>query len=490
MIRRALGIFLALALVAATAAATGCGSKSSGSGLDSALSYVPKKAALVIAVDTNADGDQWQQVDKLIAKFPFGGQVKQQFKSAFSGRSGIDYDNDIKPLLGNDIVVALTSTAGGSPPYIVAWKVKDEGKARKLIQKNSTKAGTIDGEDVYGTNGTNLSIVKDGVWVLADNLANLRAAVERAKGSDHLTESEFNDSLGNLEQSSLVRVTGDVQTLYSGDPTGRLFKNLPFIRSQKSFGIVLTAEPDGIEFAFENKAGGTLQSKDLPLSTGSDSVPVVRRAGEIGIGIRDPAHLITYYESVFRSAAPSTYTRFLKGMTKANKTLGIDIDRDVIAQLTGNAAISISLNGDFAVRADVRDPAALEATLKKAAPRLKKLAKGKSVGISTPKNGQGFYALAQANGKKVVFGVVGKTFVAASDAPRAAQFAGQSPSVVPGAKGSFVIASDARALANAIAARQGQGTAAQLVTSSLGDLIGWVETESDGLTGSIKLFVK
>jgi hypothetical protein len=162
----------------------------------------------------------------------------------------------------------------------------------------------------------------------------------------------------------------------------------------------------------------------------------------------------------------------------------------VIGQLTGNSAVSIALNGDFAVRADVRDPAAAQATLKKAAPRLAKLAKAKSLGLSTPKGGQGFYALAQASGKKVVFGIVGKSFVAATDAGRAAQFAGQSPSVVAGAKGALVVASDARSLADAIAKQRGQGTAAQVLTGSLGDLTGSVDSETGGLTGNFKLQIK
>jgi hypothetical protein len=485
VLRRASPLLIALTVALV---ASGCGSKSSGSGLDSALSYVPKNAPLVVAIDTNPDGGQWQQVNKLIGKFPFGGEVKQQFKSAFSGRSGIDYDKDIKPLLGDDIVVAVTSTAGGATPFVVAWHVKDEGAAKKLIQRNSKKAGSIDGNDVYGTNGTNLSVVKDGTWILSDNLVDLQAAVKRA-GGDHLTEQDFTDRLGNLDKDSLVRVAGDAQALNAGS-SGALLHNLKFLQSQKDFGATLRAEPDGVELAFENQTDSDIPQADLPLATGSDSVPVVRRAGEIGIGLRNPAHTIAFYESVFKTAAPSMYTSFLKGKAKAQKQLGVDIDRDLVGQLTGNAAISVSLTGDFAVRADLRDPAAATATLKKVAPRIVKLAKGKSVGLSTPKNGQGFYALAQANGKKVVFGVVGKTFVAASDAARAAQFAGQSPSVVPGAKGSFVIATDARALANAIAARQGQGTAAQLVTGALGDLIGWVDTESNGVTGSFKLFVK
>src|SRR5206468_1553440 len=169
---RALVVKLAAALLIASAAllATGCGSKSSTSSLGTALGYVPKNAALVIAIDTNPDGGQWQQVDQLLGKFPFGGQVKQQFKNAFNQRSNIDYDKDIKPLLGNDLVLAITgpSAPGTQTPYVFAWKLKDEAAARKLIQATTQKAGTLDGLDVYGRPPTNFAVIKDSTLVIAD----------------------------------------------------------------------------------------------------------------------------------------------------------------------------------------------------------------------------------------------------------------------------------------------------------------------------------
>jgi hypothetical protein len=481
---RLLLVFAALALVA-----SGCGTKSSGSGLDSALRFMPKDAPIVVAIDTNPDGDQWQQVDKLLGKFPFGGQVKQQFKTAFNGRSRLNYDNDIKPLLGNDLVVAVTSVPGAQTlPLVLSWKVKDEGAAKKLVQKTAQKAPSIEGAEVYRSTGGATFAFKDGTLVFSPTQAELTAALKRGSGSDHLTEQGFDDKLGSLDKKSLVRVAGNAKALYASR-LGRSLAQIPFLRSQGDFGATLRAAPDGIEFAFENKTDGNVQEKDLPLPAGAASVPVVRRAGEIGIGLRDPAHVITFYESTFKSAAPAIYKRFATQKAQAEKTLGVNIDRDLVGQLTGNAAVSVSLTGDFAVRADLRDPAAAEATLKRAAPGLLKLTKG-NVSLTKPKNGKGFYTLGRANGKKVAFGVVGKSFVAASDAARAAQFAGQSASVVPGARGSLVIASDARALANTIAARQGQGMAAQLVTGALGDLIGWVEYEKTGVTGDLKLFIR
>jgi hypothetical protein len=306
-----------------------------------------------------------------------------------------------------------------------------------------------------------------------------------------MTEQDFTAGLGDLSKDSLVRITGDVQPIFAANPqTSATIQKVKWLSALRTFGLTISAQPDGIEEAFTAKTEGQLQDSDLPLASGSQAAPVVRRAGEIGIGIRNPAQIFTFAQAVSQLTDSSGYAKFQQQKAKLNKQLGIDIDRDLIGQLTGNSAVSVALNGDFAVRADLRDPAAAEATLKKIAPRLVKIAKGKSVGLSTPSNGKGFYALAQANGKKIVFGVVGKSFVAATDAARAAQFAGESPSTVPGAKGSVVVATDARALANAVAQQQGQGAAAQIVTGALGDLIGSIDTETGGITGSFKLTIK
>jgi hypothetical protein len=466
-------VFAVLALIA-----SGCGSKSSGSALDTALDYVPKGAPVVIAIDTNPDGAQWQQVDHLISKFPFGGQVKGQLKNALNARSGVNYDNDIKPLLGNDLVVAITgpSSPGTKTPYVLAWKVKDEAAAKRLLQSRPT----------------NLSVVKDGVVVAADSKAGLDAALKRAAGSDHMTEQDFTDALGSLKSDSLVRIAGNFQSLLTG-PQAAAARKVKWLGALRAFGVTLRAESDGIAWAFDAKTdSGGLTPQDLPLAAGAPSPPVVKRAGEIGFGIRDPAQMVSFGQQVAQITNPARYGKYLRDKAKLSRQLGVNVDRDLIGQLTGNATISVGLRGAFALRADVRDPAAAGRTLKKVAPRLVKIAnsRGKTASLSAPKSGKGFYALAEPNGKKVAFGVVGKSFVVATDAARAAQFAGESPSTVAGARGSIVISSDARALANAIAAQRGQGVAAQIVTGALGDLVGSVESETSGISGSLKLQIK
>jgi hypothetical protein len=330
----------------------------------------------------------------------------------------------------------------------------------------------------------------DGTVVAAGTPEDLDAALKRAGGDDHLTEEGFNSSLGAANKDALVRVTGNIQALVGSTPDAAAARKVKWVSALRTFGATVSADPDGIAYAFDVKTdAGSLTEKDLPLAAGSEAVPVVRRAGEIGFGVRNPAQLYTFGLAAARITDPAGYAKFVRQKAKASKQLGVNIDRDVFGQLTGHTDFSVALDGKFAVRADLRDPAAMEATLKRIAGGYKKLAKGKPVTITAPKNGEGYYRLASVD-KNYVFGVVGKSFVVATDAARAAQFAGQSPSTVSGAKGAFVLASDARALANAAAAQRGQGVAAQLITGSLGDLIGWVDAETSGLTGSFKLFIK
>jgi Protein of unknown function (DUF3352) len=483
-----------VALVVATAlVATGCGSKSSSTGgsLDTALGYVPKNAPLVIAIDTNSNGGQWKQVDQLLGRFPFGGQVKQQLKNAFNARANVDYDKDVKPLLGNDMVLAITAVAqqpNVQTPYVFAWKLKDESAARKLIQATTQKSGTLDGLDVYGAPPTNFAVIKDSTLVIADTMPSLKAALDRPKG-DHMSASDFQGALNGLNSDSLLRMTGNFQQLLTGKQA-LVARKIKWLSALSTFGLTLRAEPDGIAYDFKAKTDSSgLTSKDLPLASGTASPPVVKRAGEVAFGVRGPAQIVSFAQQAAQITNPKGYGKYLRDKVKLSKQLGVDVDRDLIGQLTGNATVSISVDGGVAVKADVRDPATAAATLTKVAPRLPKLARGRGKTETLSSSGP-LYTLTQPNGKKVVFGVIGKSFVVASDAARAVQIAGQSPSPVAGAKGSLVFFSDARALANAVAAKRGQGVAAQVITSALGDFSGYVDSETNGITGHLELQIK
>jgi hypothetical protein len=483
-------------LLAAAIAFAGCGSGSSGSTED-ALSYMPKDAPLVLTVDTDPDGEQWQNVDDLLAKFPGAGVAKSQFKQAISQGSGgkVDYDRDIKPLLGNELVIAATDISalrGNNAGFIGALKVEDEDKARELIEsQGGKKAGTAEGADIYSGSGSTYAI-QDGTVVFASTRQQIDDALKRHADDSGMTTDDFDALLGGLgDEDALLRTGLDVGATIDSNPNSTEARKIKWVDALENFGQIVTVEDDGVASKLRVTTASGLAPTDLPFAEGAQAPEVVRRAGELGFGLRDAAQTVHFAEQVARVSDPQGFARYSAGKRRASRVLGIDLDKDVIDQFSGDATISVSLGGDVAFRSDVKDPEALKATLAKAVPRLKKLRPGRQLGVSTPPgSGEGLYAVAQPGGDKLVFGIVDDSFVAATDAARAGQVGGQSPSTVPGARGAFAMALDARTLLNEELAKRGQGTAAQLVTGALGDFTGSVESEPDGLSGSFKLTIK
>ena len=483
---------LIVAAIAAALIAAGCGnSGGSGNATEEALSYMPKDAPVVVSIDTDPDGDQWKQVNNLIGKFPFAGQIKSQAKQSFNSSSNLDFDKDIKPILGNEFIVTIPDTGAlqqSNSPALGALKVNDSGKAEDFLKKDATKSTTIDGTDVYKESSDTYLAVNDGTLLVADTTELLGAALKRHDGDDHMTEDDFNARMAGLQGDGLVKVGANVQQIIAATPKSAQARKVKWVNGLRDAGEIVTAQGDGIQIQSKATTEG-VSEQDLPIASGSESAPVVRRATDIGFGMRNLAQTVSFFEQVGQITDPRGFAKFQARKKRFNSTLGIDVDKDLVSQFEGDAALSVGIDGGFALRSDVKDPDALRATLKKAAPKLSKAVKGQHVGVAVPKKPDGFYALATADGKKYVFAVIGDKFVLATDPSRAAQFAGQSATPVEGAKGALTMAMDTRSIVNQVAQKRGQGQAS-LITGALGDFTGSVESETSGLTSTFKLNVK
>jgi hypothetical protein len=480
-------MILAVVLAAALLAA-GCGS-SAGGGSDDALSVLPKESPVVATVETDPEGDQYKKLNDLLGKFPFAGQVRQQLKQSINSSSqGIDFDKDVKPVLGNDLIIAVPSAAAlkeDDTPVLLAIKAKDEGKAEDLVDKSGEKVASAGDADIHKASDDTFVAIKDGVIIAGDKQEDVAAALER---DDGLTEDDLDDRFAGLEADGIVNVGVDMEQVIANDPEAAEAKKVKFVAGMRDLGLVFRVVDDGIEQEFKLTTEG-VSEQDLPLATGSEPAPVVRRASDVGFGMRGLTQLINWGVATSRLTDPSEYREFQGRKTRLNKELGIDIDKDVIAQFQGDSSMSFALDGSFALRSQLEDPAAFRATLKKATPKLKEAFDKENVQAVTPEKPDGFYALAAPDGRKFAFAVIDDQFVLATDAARASQFAGQSATAVPGTNGSFVVALDARTIANELAKQQGQAGAG-LFTGALGDFVGSVETETDGTSGKFKLTIK
>ena len=484
----------------------GCGGgDDSGSALDSSLSYLPKDAPFAVAIDTDLEGDQYEALQALVKKFPFGGQLQDSLRQQLEQGSDVDFNDDVKPMLGNPLVVGgtgaplITSSSGGAG-FVGAIQAKDKGALDDLIDKTKPKkTGEESGATLYEENGT-VFAVKDDTVIFAGDEQQLTQALKRADGDNHLDETAFNKGLEGLPGSALVRVYTDLEALLKSDPGTDSARNIRWVDALRTLGLTVVAKSDSIDVDFRVRTDGDLTDADLPIAPGDEAPGVIKRDGEVGLGIRDLAHIVKFAESAGQAVDPAGFGDYAKAKATIDKQLGVSLDDDLIGQLTGDVSASISLDGKFGVRADLKDPQAFERTLAKVADVLPSFAEGAGFGtvrLSKPKGSQKFYALAQPDGDGVVFGVIDDVLVVANDPARADELASAQPTAVSGAKGSVVLSADAKQIVTALLGQFGPafglgdfgGLGGALFTRPLGDLNGFISASTDELRGKFTLAI-
>jgi Protein of unknown function (DUF3352) len=493
---RSLAALFACLTVLAVAVA-GCGGDDSGSGgLSSALSYVPADTPFAVAIDTDLGDDQYKSLDAILNRFPGADTIKSLLKAQLSmGQEGVDFDEDIKPLLGNPAVISATNVTSflsdsDESGFVAALEVKDKDALDSLIEKTGAKdEGEVAGATVYQDQDTSFA-VKDDVVVLAGSRELLEAALQRADGGDSLSEDDFDKGLDGLPGDALARVYVDVQGLLGQGEGARNARKIEWVDALRTLGLTISAQEQSIDVEFNLRTEGDLTEEDLPLASGDQAAQVVQRPGEIGVGLRDPRQLVAFFESALQALDPQSYGDYEQGKRAISAKLDLDVDKDLIAQLTGNLSVSATIRGEFGIRAEVKDPEAFAKTVDKAARALPEL--GSGLGVEGVRRSGDLYEVRLSGGSSFVFGMAGGALVAATDAARAHQLAAAKPEPVEGASGSLVVRADAEGIARQVLAQLAPqfnipAPVVPVFAKPFDELLGWVTTTTDGMKGKLSL---
>ncbi len=511
-VRRAAAL---VASVAAAAIAPACGSDGAGSGLDAALGYMPKDAPLVFTISTDLEGERYEAARDLLEKIPFSDRFTAELERGLK-EEGLSYEDDVRPLLGEELVIAApTPEALTRETFVGAWQVQDKDKLVELIEDEGPvkEVGESEGAKLYESSDTFYAI-EDDVVVFSDSREEVEAALGRADGENTLNTGTLEESLGELPEDPLVRVTGDLRRLLA-TPAAAQARRVKWVAALETFGVTADVTDAGVQLDYAVTTDSeALTDEDLPLAAGEEPPKVVVREGEAASAIRDISQFIRFAENAGEAADPEGFAEYEREKEKLEKDLGIDLDREVIDQLSGELSSTQSFPAKFAVRAELRDPEAFEATLARFAdglPRAQKRRGEPPVVIEKPKGGERLYALvepdrsaARRGGKRkqptrIVFGVVDEVFVAAQDPKTAGELAAATPTEIEGVEGAAVTTLDAGAFAEQVIAAMGsegeggsplEGLAAGLVTRSLGDATSSLEADTSGLRGSFRLEIK
>jgi uncharacterized protein DUF3352 len=484
----------------------GCGGSDdeSASPLDNALGFLPEDAPFVVAFDTDVEGDQYRAVGEIAERFQFGRQALDQLREQLEQeQGGISYEDDVKPLLGNPFVVGGTDARsftqeGDTEEFVGAVEAKDGDKLKEVIEKGDAKEeGEQNGATIYEDEDGDAYAIKDDTLVVAGSRKVLDAALEQREADGRLEEDAFEEALDGLPENALMRAYFDVEGLLKADPETADARKVKWVQSLRTFGLTASAKSDSVDFQFDLKTDGAdLSEEDLPIAGGDEAPEVVQRKGEINIGLRDPSQIVAFAESAGQAIDPSGFGDYGAAKEQLEQRLDVSIDDDIVGQLKGDVSVNMTVDGKYGVRAELEDPDAFRQTLEKVGDLLPRVAEGAGVpgplGLAKPKRGQDFYALAQADGDSIVFGVVDDVFVLSNEPARAGELSTETPQAVQGAEGSVVIQADAEQLVNQalgqFSTQLGLGAlGGELLTGPLADLTGSASSSTDGVRGSFSL---
>lgn len=199
--KRAFRLILLALFAALAVAASGCGSNTvqTSSSSESGAKFVRSGALAFVALNTDLDSSQWQQLDDLAKKFPGRDKVLERIDGALA-KHGVDLQDDVEPALGPEVDIAVALGAGGHGTAAVALtKPDDPDRFKALVAK--LNAADEDGKPaVYRR--------VDGWYALSDSQASIDRVLAGG-GKPLADDSTYQEAQSKLSGDALVKAFVD-----------------------------------------------------------------------------------------------------------------------------------------------------------------------------------------------------------------------------------------------------------------------------------------
>jgi Protein of unknown function (DUF3352) len=482
-------VLIPIALAALVLA--GCGSSSSSSSsnaLQTELTYVPAGSPLVLSLETDPNGTAIKGVNTFAGKFPFASLGESALLSQLQ-QSGINYDADVKPLLGNPVILSAgdsTLTGSAESDFVFVWIAKDAGKLTALI-KNLSGLKTVGSHDsaTLFSQGDQTTIAVNGATVLLGPSVNqVEAALDRHVHGGGMTTADYQRAFTGLPSGGVLKVFGNLNATLS-TPTVATARRIPWVAAFRGYAASVSASSSGLTADFRlDTTGGPLTSAQVPFAAGS-SAPSFAGNYPITVSVHDPTQVAAFVESAAHAASPQGFAKFLARDAAVQKKTGASLN-SLLKLLAGDLIVASDTNTTMG-RVQVSDPAA-------AASNVSKL-------LSTPqsvfskrtkasKAGGGFYKVTEAKGTTFLVGVVGNELVVGKATPAQLRTFAVAPTTsAPGTQGTVAFRV---ALVELLRLTLGGSMPSSIapIISSLGDVTGWMSSSPSGVTGRATLAVK
>lgn len=332
--------------------------------------FVPKQAPVLVSLLVNPEKlESLRQLAAPISKRRRSRQEWQELKTNLLAQTGLDYQSDIKPWLGDEVTLAITSLDfdrnkdnGIQPGYLLVTKTKDTEKAKEFLQIAYSERAIASNRDLQfetykGVNLTypNSLITKpnSGIWasavvgdfvLFANHPQVLREAINNAQAVDL-----------NLSHASPYQEA--FQTIVE-PRIGLAFINLPAASAwaakapmpenpalEQILTVTLSANLEGLV-----AQTALIGVKGTPEQTPVLSAPVEALAYVPATSILTAAgvDLESFWQEIVTGLPPnSPLAQFInRAIASLQEPLGIDLPQDIFSWVRGEYALSLLSNPD------------------------------------------------------------------------------------------------------------------------------------------------
>lgn len=372
-----------LALCAIAAAITplaGCGGDKASGNLDPAT-LTPASASAYLGVTVRPEGERKENAQR-ISRALFGtdspGQAILDLAAKATGQSGVDFERDADPWLGDRAAVALLpATSGGGADIVLIAASRDDDKARGALERSGRlpQEGTFrDAAYRRSGDGRLAGAVFEGALVLGSERA-VQGVIASARDDSVLSEAaRYTQAIGELPKDGVATAYLDVGAvaeliggLLGGGTTAQLIE--PVLSAQgDAIAASVIAERDGLRIEAVGTGTGSGIAAVQAKGGASDAIRTLPGDSWLALGISDVGATVGTLLDAASSAGGLQAIGLNVLLGQIESSLGLRLREDVLAWMgAGGLFVRGTAKGRVsgALVVKSKDPAATRRAVRK-----------------------------------------------------------------------------------------------------------------------------
>lgn len=256
----------------------------------SAAIFVPKSAPIMVSMLVNPD--RLEDLAQVVASSKERRKTKDeinQLKTSILANTGIDYEQDVKPWIGDEITAAITTTDrdrdpsnGQQPGYVLAVSTKDAQKSRDFVELLFAKKA-IAGANLVIEEFNGIRLLSNSPRLQPENLSTKSEGgfSGAVVGDDFVLFANhpqvLKEAINNVQAPDLNLTTSSqyqqALTQLPGQKVGLAFLNYPELSTKKEVESSLTYESQIV--ALELNSQGLLAETTVVAGLDKETLPPI-----------------------------------------------------------------------------------------------------------------------------------------------------------------------------------------------------------------------